>query len=258
MAGIRDLMNQVYDDPYFSAVLNTDKHPEVPAIPYDNRTLAEILRSDPKFSGTNVGANAGAYLDPRYETGLTPFAIGQGREGNIVGGYYKKYLPERNDMDRVWASVGNTPRDFVDTLAHENIHANTFEGPAREEAAKHRFLGHSPYLRYELMEMEHEKLPTPLTKEERAAAWDRDSPGEPAAWIGAREAMLPSGQMPIQEEMNRRGLGALYAHMTTAGPVATRLPPSILQRLQDYMSGEPSEEPYELRGNEVEKARKSK
>ena len=256
MAGIRDLMNQVYDDPYFSAVLNTDKHTDVPAIPYDNRELAEILRADPRFSGTNVGANAGAYLDPRYETGLTPFAIGQGKEGNIVGGYYKKYMPERNDTDRVWASVGNTPRDFVDTLVHENIHANTLEGVARREAAENYILGHSPYLSRELMGMEHERLPKPLTEEERLAA--KENNVEPVAWIGAREAMLPSGQMPIQEEMNRRGLGALYAHMTTAGPVATRLHPTLAQRLQDFIHGEYSEEPYELRGNAVEKARRKK
>ena len=140
--------------------------------------------------------------------------------------YYNKYRPERNDMDRVWASVSGKQNDFVDTLVHENIHANTFEGPARKEARQDHFLGHSPYLRYELMNMEHEKLPVPLTTEEREAAWNKDSPGEPAAYIGAAEAMLPEGLMPIQEEMNRRGLGALYAHMTTAGPVdrkSTRL-----------------------------------
>lgn len=252
--GIKALMQEVEGDPYFAAVMNTKDHAFVPARPYDNRYLADIIRSDPKFGGTNAGANSLAYLDPRYESELTPFDL------NVAqGAYYRKYLPERNLAGRMWASTRDrTPEEFLNTLIHENIHANTFEGPARKEAAKDSFLGHSPYLRYELMNMEHEKLPKPLTEEERTAAWKRDSPGEPAAYVGAAEAMLPSGQMPIQEEMNRRGLGALYAHMTTAGPVATRLPPSILQRLQDYMSGEPSEEPYELRGNEVEKSRKRK
>lgn len=255
MAGIRELMDAVYGDPYFAAVLNTEDRPEVPSISYDNRMLADVLRSDPKYSGSNAGANAGAYLDPRYETGLTPFVLRQ-KEGQAVGQYYSKDHPERNVSDRVWASVSSRPSDFVDTLVHENIHANSLEGPARQEAARDHFLGHSPYLRYELMDMEREKLPNPLTKQERIDAWQSER--EPVAYVGAREAMLPSGQMPIQEEMNRRGLGALYAHMTTAGPVATRVKPSMIQRLQDFMYGDPSEEPYELRGNEVEKARKRK
>lgn len=256
MAGIRELMDAVYDDPYFAAVLNTENRPEAPSIPYDNRLLARILKEDPRYSRTNVGSNAGAYLDPKYETGLTPFALGYGEKGDALGEYYPKFDPERNMSDRVWASVGGSPSNFVDTLVHENIHANTLEGPARKEAAENRFLGHSPYLSRELMGMEHEKLPRPLTAEERTSALESDK--EPVAWVGAREAMLPSGQMPIQEEMNRRGLGALYAHMTTAGPVATRVNPSLIQRLQDFMHDEPSEEPYELRGNEAEKVRRRK
>ena len=268
MAGIKELMQEVEGDPYFAAVMNTKGHAYVPAVPYDNRLLAGILRADPRYSGTNAGVNAGAYLDPRYESELTPFDL------NIAqGAYYRKYNPERNLAGRMWASTrGRTPEEFVNTLIHENIHANTFEGPARKEVRQDHFLGHSPYLRYELMNMEHEKLPVPLTTEEREAAWNKDSPGEPAAYIGAAEAMLPEGQMPIQEEMNRRGLGALYAHMTTAGPVATRWDPSVIdalkayighdddtlqhhgpavtKRVRNYIESELApEEPYELKGN---------
>lgn len=255
--GIRDLMEAVDRDPYFERTpIPRERDPWMPSVGYDNRLLAEILKGDPRFRGTNVGSNPEGYLDPRYESGLTRYALGIGNSRGATGEYYSKYDPHRNQGGRLWAStISDDPASFLRTLTHENIHGNTFEGPAREEASKSTFY-HSPYLSRELMEMEHEKLPTSLTKAERKSAFGENY--EPVAWVGATEAMLPSGQMPIQEEMNRRGLGALYAHMTTAGPVATRLPPSILQRLQDYMSGESSEEPYELRGNEVEKARKRK
>lgn len=270
MAGIKDLMRAVHGDPYFAAVLNTEDHPEVPAIAYDNKLLALILKEDPRYSETNIGANAEAYLDPRYETGLTPFNLRVNESSTAAGEYYPKYDAERNTADRVWASVRDTPTNFVDTLAHENIHANSLEGPAREEAAQNRLLGHSPYLNRELMSVEHEKLPRPLTEEERLDA--SQSVREPVAYIGAREALLPSGQMPIQEEMNRRGLGALYAHLTTPGPVATRWTPSVMEALKAYLGPDedtlqhhgPSvmkrvqnyienkngaEEPYELEGN---------
>jgi len=269
-----DLLRQsVFNDPRTSPYLGPEDNVVVPALPVSNQYINELIRSDPNFNQTNVGANPAAYIDPRYKTSLTRTTIpSESVEGNVTAGeYYPDSAPRF-----LWANAAQPSGRILDTLVHENIHANTHERPnyypsayeaprgALGQAARFlapaaltstydeykRSQAHSPYLHDEIMEAVKNKMPI-----EHNIGY---GPTEPAAWSGAREAMLPSGQMPIQEEMNRRGLGALYAHMTTAGPVATRLPPSILQRLQDYMSGEPSEEPYELRGNEVEKARKRK
>ena len=271
MAGIKDLMEAVASDPYFnSAPAPTGPDEPMPSVPYDNRLLAELIKSDPRFKGTNIGSNPSGYLDPRYESGLTKYLIDLGKAGTVQGEYYLKHDPSRNEGGRLWTSTSrDDPYSFLRTLVHENIHANTMEGPARVEGSRST-PSHTSYLNSELMDMEHAKLPTYLTSGERISALANSK--EPIAWVGSNEAMLPSGQMPIQEEMNRRGLGALYAHMTTAGPVATRWDPSVIdalkayighdddtlqhhgpavtKRVRNYIESELApEEPYELKGN---------
>ena len=271
--GIRGLMESVDRDPYFDqVVIPRGADPWVPAVQYDNKVLAELIKNDPQFSGTNVGVNPAAYLDPRYQSGLTRYALSLGKKGSATGEYYKKDDPHRQKSGRLWAStIEDDPYKFLNTIVHENIHGNTFEGPAKEAAAMKRG-DNRPYLYNQLLWAARDRLPkfdTNIGYEEY----------EPVAWIGAKEAMLPAGEMPIQEEMNRSGIGALYAHMTTAGPVATRWEPSIVEKLKAYMTDPDEEriqmygpsgirrlqnylgsnfmadEPYELRGNEVEKAR---
>ena len=274
MAGIRDLMEAVNRDPYFDrTAIPSGKDPRMPSVKYDNKLLAEIIKNDPQFQGTNVGGNPAAYLDPRYQSGVTKHQLLK-RNGVVRGTYYLPDDPRRQQGDRLWASTkSDDPHSFLDTLVHENIHGNTFEGPAKEAAAQKRG-DNPPYLYNQLMFAAKDRLPPFGTN------IGYEDP-EPVAWVGAKEAMLPSGEMPIQEEMNRHGVGALYAHMTTAGPVATRWEPSIaealkaymtdpdeeriqmygpsgIRRLQNYLGSSFNYEPYELRGNEVEKTRRSR
>lgn len=252
MAGISELMEYINTHPSMSGRGGDRGYdPQFPTVKLSNEQIAEIIKSDPSFAGTNVGVNPAAYLDPRHQTALTTYALSPGRGREIHGEQIDLGDPRRDTWGRVWATTRNqTPETFLNTMVHENIHANTFEGPAREAAAQKRG-DNPPFLYNQLMAASRDRLPpfkTNIGYEDY----------EPVAWIGAKEAFLPEGQMPIQEEMNKRGLGALYAHMTTAGPVATRLSPSLVERLRDYMRGEPSEEPYELRGNVEEKKRRNK
>lgn len=268
MAGIKELMEAVDSDPYFeNTPIPREKNPWMPSVKYDNRLLAEIIKNDPRFKDTNVGVNPAAYLDPRYQSGLTRLYLSLGGNKAATGEYYRTDDPRRQKGGRLWASTKaneNDPYKFLSTLVHENIHANTFEGPAVKAASEKRG-DNPPFLARHLMAAARDRLPpfgTNIGYEDY----------EPVAWIGAKEALLPSGEMPIQEEMNRHGLGALYAHMTTPGPVATRWDPSVMeaikayigpdedtlqhhgpsvmQRVQNYIeSGIGSEEPYELKGN---------
>lgn len=277
MAGIRDLIEAVNNDPYFK---NTPpprgKDFSMPSLKYDNKLLAEIIKNDPQFQDTNVGVNPAAYLDPRHQSGLTRYHLNLGGNRAATGEYYDLEDPRRQEGGRVWTSTRgnqNDPYKVLNTLIHENIHANTFEGPAIEQAKEKRG-DNPPFLARHLMSAARDRLP-PFGTDIGYEYY------EPVAWVGAKEAMLPSGEMPIQEDMNERGLGALYAHMTTAGPVATRWEPSIaqalkaymtdpdeerlqmygpsvMQRFQNYLGSSFSGEPYELRGNEVEKARRKK
>lgn len=275
MDGIRELIEAVNNDPYFKNIpVLRGKFP-MPSLKYDNKLLAEIIKNDPQFQGTNVGVNPAAYLDPRHQSGLTKYHLGSG-DTEVHGQYYDLKDPRRKEGGRLWATTrGNEddPYKVLNTLIHENIHANTFEGPAIERA-KERRGDNPPFLARHLMSAARDRLPPFGTD------IGYEYP-EPVAWIGAKEAMLPAGEMPIQEEMNKGGVGALYAHMTTAGPVATRWEPSIAQALKAYMTDPDEEriqmygpsvaqrfknylgssfgyEPYELRGNEVEKARRRK
>jgi hypothetical protein len=266
MAGIKDLMEAVDRDPYFERTpIPRERHPWMPSVKYSNQELAELIRSDPRFSGTNVGVNPAAYLDPRYESGLTRYFLGLDKKHGATGEYYRKDDPRREKGGRLWAStISDDPASFLNTLVHENIHANTFEGPAKEAAAQKRG-DNPPFLARHLTAAARENLPPFGTN----IGYENY---EPVAWVGAAEAMLPEGQMPIQEDMNRQGLGALYAHMTTPGPVATRWDPSVwealkayigpdedtlqhtgpsvMQRVHNYVESELTpEEPYELKGN---------
>jgi len=252
----------------------------VPMVPISNADLNRYIQATQQFKGTNLGTNPAAYINPAHTTHFTQTNIPSDTvEGNVVNGeYYPGVTPRK-----LWVNADSLPEDVANVAVHENIHANTHERPNYypdmatsperiSDDATARLLGriispggnlrvgphegnmgefldryyhghipHSPYLHDEIINAVNAKMP--LSNDIGYG------PTEPAAWAGAAESMLPSGQMPIQEELNRRGLGALYAEMTTTGPVATRRKPNLLERAQDFFHGESDNEPYELEGN---------
>lgn len=252
----------------------------VPAVPISNADLNRYIQADERFRHTNVGQNPASYIHPAYITHFTQMDIPSEKEGHVIHGEYQPGSKPR----WLWANANMPAENVANTAVHENIHANTHERknyypdaakrPERilENKALGQLLGrsgsdlnsayrkltsHSPYLHDEITAAVKSKMPIPYDIEY--------GPTEPAAWAGATESLLPAGQMPIQEEMNRQGLGALYGEMTSTGPVATRWDPSFIdsvkehlfntsvpvaKRIRNYIEGAAiPEEPYELKGN---------
>ena len=274
------LINLIMNNPRAAPIDKSEDLTTVPMVPISNADLNRYIQADQQFKGTNLGQNPAAYINPANTTHFTQTNIPSDTvEGNVVNGeYYPGVTPRK-----LWVNADSMPEDVTNVAVHENIHANTHERPNYypdmaksperiSDEAHARLLGrilspggnlrvglhegrvgefldrvqghipHSPYLHDEIINAVNAKMP--LSNDIGYG------PTEPAAWAGAAESLLPSGQMPIQEEMNRKGLGALYAEMTTTGPVATRREPSLLERAQDFFRGESDNgEPYELEGN---------
>ena len=256
----------IMDNERANPIVGKDGNMTVPAVPVRNVDIHRYIQNDARLRDTNVGQNPAAYIHPAHTTHYTQTDIPSTEvEGNVVHG---EYYPGRKPR-WLWVSADQPSLGVADTTVHENVHANTYERPnyypdmakmpqrILENKAAHFLLGetgstldreyrklmsHSPYLDKEIAKAVKDKMPIPYDIEYGKT--------EPAAWAAAREALLPSGEMPIQEEMNRQGLGALYAEMTTTGPVATRREPSLLERAKDLYHGEVDlGEPYELKGN---------
>ena len=174
--------------------------------------LINMIKADPRFAYLPIGENPSAWLDPSQTSQFSRERLP------------KEYIPEENrytdvngiyepDLNRVqvYADPKRFPADLLNTLAHENVHRTTMTRGLHRQPE-----GTTPHLRGEI-----------------TAAYRKHFPGhsykninygdvEPVAWASAQEATTPAGQdMPIQSEMSGKGLGTLYALMTTPGAVAT-------------------------------------
>lgn len=197
-----------------------------------NTQLARSIQAEPGLAGTNLSINPAAYLAPQLPTYFSnnefqTYIPEQKSQSRAIGLFHhdtgktevtNRYLPGFDSPDNP-----QSLRDTANTIAHENIHRNTAQRGALRQPE-----GSTPYLRGEITEAARKRYP------ELNAADINYGALEPLAWAGAQEALDKAGQLPIQEEMDAKGLGNLYGLMVTHGPIATEWNPTDLELLKQW------------------------